>query len=252
MISTENLSLNFGGRKLFEEVNLRFVPGNCYGIIGANGAGKSTFLKILAGEIAPSNGSVAITPGERLATLKQDHFEFDDFEVLKTVLKGHSKLYAIIEEREVLYAKDEMTDAEGERVSDLEMEFSDLNGWEAESDAAILLSGLGIDTELHNKKMRELKDGEKIKVLLAQALFGKPDILLLDEPTNHLDSGAIRWLEDFISRFEKTVLVVSHDRHFLKALATRVFEIDHGSLLPYEGNFDYYLNCFIILKGDFD
>ncbi len=240
MISTENLSLNFGGRKLFEEVNLRFVPGNCYGIIGANGAGKSTFLKILAGEIAPSNGSVAITPGERLATLKQDHFEFDDFEVLKTVLKGHSKLYAIIEEREVLYAKDEMTDAEGERVSDLEMEFSDLNGWEAESDAAILLSGLGIDTELHNKKMRELKDGEKIKVLLAQALFGKPDILLLDEPTNHLDSGAIRWLEDFISRFEKTVLVVSHDRHFLNMVCTHMVDIDYGKMSIYSGNYDFW------------
>ncbi len=240
MLSTENLSLSFGGRKLFEDVNLRFVPGNCYGVIGANGAGKSTFLKIVAGDITPSSGTVAITPGERIGVLKQDHFEFDDYEVLRTVLKGHAKLFSIIEEREVLYAKDEMTDAEGERVSDLEMEFTDLNGWEAESDASTLLSGLGIPDSLHTKKMRELKDGEKVKVLLAQALFGKPDILLLDEPTNHLDAQAIRWLEDFIARFEKTILVVSHDRHFLNMVCTHMVDIDYGKMTIYSGNYDFW------------
>lgn len=240
MLSTENLSLSFGGRKLFEDVNLRFVPGNCYGVIGANGAGKSTFLKILSGEITPSSGTVSITPGERIGVLKQDHFEFDDYQVLRTVLKGHTKLFSIIEERERLYAKDDMTDEEGERVSDLEMEFTDLNGWEAESDAGTLLSGLGIPDSLHDKKMRELKDGEKVKVLLAQALFGKPDILLLDEPTNHLDAHAIRWLEDFISRFEKTVLVVSHDRHFLNMVCTHMVDIDYSKMTIYSGNYDFW------------
>lgn len=240
MITCENLSLSFGGRKLFEDVSLKFVPGNCYGVIGANGAGKSTFLKVLAGEITPSHGSVSLTPRDRIATLKQDHFIYDNEEVLRTVLMGHSELMNVIKERETIYAKEEFTEEDGDRASELETQFTDLEGWEADSNAAILLSGLGIPTDLHNKKMRELVDGDKVKVLLAQALFGKPDILLLDEPTNHLDIDAIEWLEDFIMSFEKTVIVVSHDRHFLNTVCTQMADIDFGKITLFTGNYDFW------------
>lgn len=240
MITCENLSLSFGGRKLFEDVTLKFVPGNCYGVIGANGAGKSTFLKVLSGVIAPTHGTVSVTPKDRIATLKQDHFIFDDEEVLRTVLMGHAELMQVIKDREAIYAKEEFTEEDGDKASDLETLFTDLDGWEAESNAAILLSGLGIPTELHNKKMRELVDGDKVKVLLAQSLFGKPDILLLDEPTNHLDIEAIEWLEDFIMAFEKTVIVVSHDRHFLNTVCTHMADIDFGKITLFTGNYDFW------------
>jgi ATPase subunit of ABC transporter with duplicated ATPase domains len=240
MITCENLSLSFGGRKLFEDVTLKFVPGNCYGVIGANGAGKSTFLKVLSGVIAPTHGTVSVTPKDRIATLKQDHFIFDDEEVLRTVLMGHAELMQVIKDREAIYAKEEFTEEDGDKASDLETLFTDLDGWEAESNAAILLSGLGITTELHNKKMRELVDGDKVKVLLAQSLFGKPDILLLDEPTNHLDIEAIEWLEDFIMAFEKTVIVVSHDRHFLNTVCTHMADIDFGKITLFTGNYDFW------------
>jgi ATPase subunit of ABC transporter with duplicated ATPase domains len=240
MINTTDLSLNYGGRKLFDNVNIKFVAGNCYGLIGANGSGKSTFLKILSGQVEPSSGTVTITPGERLSFLRQDHFAFEEVAVLKTVIMGQPKLNALIEEREILYAKSDFTDAEGDRASDLETEFADLNGWEAESNAAVLLSGLGIEEELHLKKMKELGGAEKIKVLLAQALFGDPDILLLDEPTNHLDAHAIRWLEEFLYNFEKTVIVVSHDRHFLNQVCTHTADIDFGKIQLYTGNYDFW------------
>lgn len=240
MISTDNLSLSFGGRKLFDDVNVKFVPGNCYGLIGANGAGKSTFLKILAGELSPTSGVVNITPGERVSVLRQDHFAFDEKKVLQTVLMGQPKLMKIMEEREQLYAKEEFTDADGDRASDLEEEFGSLGGWDAESNAAILLTGLGVETELHEKKLGDLPDALKVKVLLAQALFGNPDILLLDEPTNHLDLAAIRWLEEFISSFEKTVIVVSHDRHFLNMVCTHMADIDFGKITTYTGNYDFW------------
>jgi len=240
MISTEKVSLSFGGRRLFEDVSLKFVPGNCYGVIGANGAGKSTFLKILAGFINPDRGAVAITPGERLAYLKQDHFEFDEFPVLTTVIMGQPKLYAIMVERDALHAKTDLTDADGDRAADLEEAFGDLNGWEAESSAAVLLAGLGIGDELHSKPMRELTGSEKVKVLLAQALFGDPDILLLDEPTNHLDIKAIKWLEEFLGGLEKTVIVVSHDRHFLNQICTQMVDIDFGKIQIYTGNYDFW------------
>lgn len=240
MISTNNLSLSFGGRNLFDSVNVKFVAGNTYGLIGANGAGKSTFLKILAGLETPTSGEVAITPGERMSFLRQDHFQFDDKTALKTVIMGQEKLNALIEERDALYAKAEFTDADGDRASEIESEFADLNGWEAESDAGKLLSGLGIETSLHEKKMSELKGSEKIKVLLAQALFGNPDILLLDEPTNHLDGAAIRWLEDFLYDFEKTVVVVSHDRHFLNKVCTHIADIDFGKITLFSGNYDFW------------
>jgi ATPase subunit of ABC transporter with duplicated ATPase domains len=240
MISTSNLSLSFGGRRLFEGVEIKFVAGNCYGLIGANGAGKSTFLKILAGLESPTSGSVNISPGERLSFLRQDHFAFEDITALKTVIMGHPKLNGLIEEREVLYAKTEFSDADGERAAELETEFADLNGWEAESDAAVLLSGLGIETEQHAKKMSELTGSEKVKVLLAQALFGKPDILLLDEPTNNMDNAAIKWLEDFLYDFDKTVVVVSHDRHFLNQVCTHIADIDFGKIQLYSGNYDFW------------
>lgn len=240
MITVSELSLSFGGRQLFENVNVKFVPGNCYGLIGANGAGKSTFLKILAGQETPSKGTVSTTPGERLSFLRQDHFAFDDVTALKTVIMGQPKLNALMEEREALYAKGDFSDADGDRAADLETEFADLNGWEAESDAAILLSGLGIESDLHLMKMRELKGSEKIKVLLAQALFGNPDILLLDEPTNHLDIAAIRWLEEFLYDFDKTVIVVSHDRHFLNKVCTHMADIDFGKIQLYSGNYDFW------------
>ena len=241
MISTSNLSLRFGKRALFEDVNIKFTPGNCYGLIGANGTGKSTFLKILSGEIEPTTGTVNITPGERLAVLKQNHYEFDDVEVLKTVMMGHSRLYAIMEEKEALYAKPDFSDEDGMRVSELEGEFSELNGWDAEPEAARLLNGLGISENLHYQKMQDLSGNEKVRVLLAQALFGSPDILLLDEPTNHLDVESIQWLEDFLYNFENTVIVVSHDRHFLNQVCTHIADIDFSKIQLFVGNYDFWL-----------
>lgn len=240
LISTSNVSLRYGGRKLFEDVNIKFTPGNCYGLIGANGAGKSTFLKILSGEIEPNTGEVSITPGERLAVLKQDHFEFDEFEVLKTVIMGHVRLYEIMEEKEKLYAKPDFSDEDGIRASELEGEFSELNGWEADSEAAALLMGLGIGEDLHQNKMKELTGSEKVKVLLAQALFGHPNILLLDEPTNHLDIKSVNWLENFLIDFDSTVIVVSHDRHFLNKVCTNIVDIDFGKVKEYVGNYDFW------------
>ncbi len=240
MITTDSLGLSYGSNKLFEDVNIKFVPGNCYGLIGANGAGKSTFLKILSGEVSPTSGSVTITPGERLAILKQNHFEFDEVGVLETVMMGQPELSAVIAEKAALYAKPDFNDADGERAGELEARFAEMNGWEAESDAAVLLTGLGIETPLHSLKMRELKDSKKIKVLLAQALFGSPDILLLDEPTNHLDVAAIKWLEEFLFNFEKTVIVVSHDRHFLNQVCTHMADIDFGGIKVYTGNYDFW------------
>ncbi|EYE88863.1 heme ABC transporter ATP-binding protein [Fervidicella metallireducens AeB] len=240
MISAVNVSLRYGGRKLFEDVNIKFTAGNCYGIIGANGAGKSTFMKILAGEVEPNTGEVIIEPGKRLAVLKQDHFQFDEYEVLKTVIMGHKRLYEIMEEKEALYSKADFTDEDGIRASELECEFADLNGWEAESEAATLLNGLGIKEELHNKLMRDLTGAEKVKVLLAQALFGNPDILLLDEPTNHLDIKSIRWLENFLMDYENTVLVISHDRHFLNKVCTHIVDIDYSKIQLYVGNYDFW------------
>lgn len=241
MISTSNLSLRFGKRTLFEEVNLKFTPGNCYGIIGANGSGKSTFIKILSGEIEQSSGDVIITPGERLATLQQNQFEYDDFQVIKTVMMGHQKLFSVMEERDALYSKAEFSDEDGIRASELEGDFAELYGWEAESEAAELLSGLGISDELHTQLMKDLSGNEKVKVLLAQALFGNPDILLLDEPTNHLDIISIGWLEDFLEKFKNTVIVISHDRHFLNQVCTHIADIDFGKIQMYTGNYDFWL-----------
>jgi ATPase subunit of ABC transporter with duplicated ATPase domains len=240
MITTDTLGLSYGSNKLFEDVNIKFVPGNCYGLIGANGAGKSTFLKILSGEVTPTTGSVSITPGERLAILKQNHFEFDDFEVLQTVLKGNPELARVIEEKDALYAKPDFSDQDGERAGELEGLFAEMNGWTSESDAAVLLAGLGIGTDSHHLKMRELKDGQKVKVLLAQALFGNPDILLLDEPTNHLDVAAIKWLEEFLLNYDKTMIVVSHDRHFLNEVCSHIADIDYGNIKIYTGNYDFW------------
>ena len=241
MISTNNLTLQFGKRILFKDVNIKFTPGNCYGLIGANGTGKSTFLKVLSGEIEPTGGEVAITPGERLAVLKQNHYEFDEFEVLKTVVMGHARLYAIMEEKDALYAKPDFSDEDGIRVSELECEFAELNGWDAETEAAKLLNGLGIKEELHQLKMGELSGNEKVRVLLAQALFGNPGILLLDEPTNHLDIESISWLEDFLADFPNTVIVVSHDRHFLNQVCTHIADIDFQNIQLYVGNYDFWL-----------
>lgn len=241
MISTNNLALRFGKRTLFEEVNLKFTPGNCYGIIGANGSGKTTFIKILSGEIEQSSGDVIITPGERLATLKQNQFEYDEVPVIKTVMMGHQRLYAIMEERDILYAKPDFSEKDGIRASELEGEFAELYGWESESEAAELLSGLGISDESHTKLMKELSGNEKVKVLLAQALFGNPDILLLDEPTNHLDIISIGWLEDFLEKFKNTVIVISHDRHFLNQVCTHIADIDFGKVQMYTGNYDFWL-----------
>jgi ATPase subunit of ABC transporter with duplicated ATPase domains len=222
-------------------VNLKFTPGNCYGIIGANGSGKSTFIKILSGEIEQTSGDVIITPGERLTTLKQNQFEYDEFQVLKTVMMGHQKLFSVMEERDALYAKADFNDSDGIRASELEGEFAEMYGWEAESEAAELLSGLGISDEHHKKLMKDLSGNEKIKVLLAQALFGNPDILLLDEPTNHLDIISIGWLEDFLSKFKNTVIVISHDRHFLNQVCTHIADIDFGKIQMYTGNYDFWL-----------
>lgn len=240
MITVTNVGLRFGDRKLFEDVNIKFTPGNCYGLIGANGAGKSTFLKILSGEIEPQTGDVHMTPGERLAVLKQNHFEFEEHQVIDVVIMGHARLYEVKQEKDAIYMKADFTDEDGMRAAELEGEFAELNGWEAESEAAILLKGLGITEELHDKKMAELTGAEKVKVLLAQALFGKPDILLLDEPTNHLDLKAIQWLEEFLINFENTVIVVSHDRHFLNKVCTHMADLDYGKIQVYVGNYDFW------------
>lgn len=241
MISTSNLTLRFGARALFEDVNIKFTPGNCYGLIGANGAGKSTFLKILSGEIEPSKGEVSITQGERLAVLEQDHYKFDEVEVLTTVIMGHLRLYEIMNEKEALYSKEDFSEEDGVKAAELEGEFDHLNGWTAESDAAELLIGLGIGTELHDKKMKELSGKEKVRVLLAQALFGNPHNLLLDEPTNDLDVESISWLENFLANYENTVIVVSHDRHFLNQVCTHIADIDFGKIQLYMGNYDFWL-----------
>ena len=241
MISTSNIELQFGKRVLFKDVSVKFTPGNCYGLIGANGAGKSTFLKVLSGEIEPSKGDVIITPGDRLAVLKQNHYEFDEFPVLQTVIMGHSRLYAIMEEKDALYAKPEFSDEDGMRVSELECEFAELNGWDADTEAARLLNGLGISEDSHEKLMSELDGAEKVRVLLAQALFGNPDILLLDEPTNHLDIESINWLENFLYDFPNTVIVVSHDRHFLNQVCTHIADLDFEGLQIYVGNYDFWL-----------
>ncbi|SDM69273.1 ATPase components of ABC transporters with duplicated ATPase domains [Fictibacillus solisalsi] len=240
MITVTNVGLRYGDRKLFEDVNIKFTPGNCYGLIGANGAGKSTFIKILSGEIEAQTGDVHITPGERLAVLKQNHFEYEENEVLQTVIMGHARLYEIMQEKDAIYMKPDFSDEDGIKAAELEGEFAELNGWEAESEAAILLKGLGIGEDLHYKKMAELSGSEKVKVLLAQALFGKPDILLLDEPTNHLDLRAIQWLEEFLINFENTVIVVSHDRHFLNKVCTHMADLDFGKIQLYVGNYDFW------------
>lgn len=240
MISANNVTLRVGKKALFEDVNIKFTEGNCYGLIGANGAGKSTFLKILSGQLEPTKGDIVITPGQRLSFLQQDHFKYDAFSVQDTVIMGNLRLYDIMKEKEAIYAKEDFTEEDGIRASDLEAEFAELNGWEAESDAATLLNGLGIATELHNKQMRELNGSEKVKVLLAQALFGNPDILLLDEPTNHLDLDAIAWLEEFLINFQNTVIVVSHDRYFLNKVCTHTADIDYGKIQLYAGNYDFW------------
>ncbi len=240
MIAVNNLSLQFADRKLFEDVNIQFNPGHCYGLIGANGAGKSTFIKVLSGELEPQSGHVVMKPDERLAVLKQDHFEYEESEVLETVIMGHKELYDIMNEKNAIYMKADFSDEDGMRAAELEGEFADLNGWEAESEAAILLQGLGIPESMHHSKMAELQGSDKVKVLLAQALFGKPDVLLLDEPTNHLDIQAIRWLEEFLINFDNTVIVVSHDRHFLNNVCTQIADLDFGKLQIYPGNYDFW------------
>ena len=240
MINVSNVSLRFGGRKLFEDVNLKFTPGNCYGVIGANGAGKSTFLKILSGEIEPNTGEVTIASNLRMSVLKQEHNKYDDFQVLETVIMGNERLYEIMKEKDEIYAKPDFSDADGIKASELEGEFAELNGWEAESEASSLLQGLGIGTELHFKNVSELTGSEKIKVLLAQALFGNPGILILDEPTNHLDLKAVNWLEDFLGNFDGTVIVVSHDRHFLNSVCTQMADVDFGKIKIYVGNYDFW------------
>lgn len=240
MITVSNVSLQYGGSKLFDDVNLKFTPGNCYGIIGANGAGKSTFLKILSGEIDSTTGELSIPPKERMSVLKQDHYQYDDVPVLKTVMMGNPRLYEIIEEKEVLYSKEDFTDEDGVRASELEAEFLEINGWEAETEASQILQGLGIEIELHDLLMKDLKGGEKVKVLLAQALFGEPGILLLDEPTNNLDIQSVNWLEDFLLDFPNIVIVVSHDRHFLNTVCTHIVDIDYKKIKLYVGNYDFW------------
>ena len=240
MISTSGVTLQFGKRVLFKDVSIKFTPGNCYGVIGANGAGKSTFLKLLSGDIEPTKGSIDITPGERMSVLKQDHFAFDEYEVLRTVIMGNQHLVDIMDEKDAIYAKPDFSDEDGIRAGELEAEFAELNGWDAESDAAKLLNGLGIGEEYHYQKMSELDPALKVRVLLAQALFGNPDILLLDEPTNHLDLASINWLEDFLAGFENTVIVVSHDRHFLNQVCTHIADVDFGKIQLYVGNYDFW------------
>ena len=240
MISANNITLRVGKKALFEDVNIKFTEGNCYGLIGANGAGKSTFLKILSGQLEPTNGDVVITPGQRLSFLQQDHFKYDAYTVLDTVIMGNKRLYEIMKEKDAIYAKADFTDEDGIRASELEGEFAEMNGWEAESDAATLLNGLGIETDLHYSQMADLTGSQKVKVLLAQALFGNPDILLLDEPTNHLDLPAIEWLEEFLINFDNTVIVVSHDRYFLNKVCTHTADIDYGKIQLYAGNYDFW------------
>ena len=240
MISANNITLRVGKKALFEDVNIKFTEGCCYGLIGANGAGKSTFLKILSGQLEPTNGDIVITPGQRLSFLQQDHFKYDSFQVLDTVIMGNARLYEIMKEKEAIYAKEDFTDEDGIRASELEGEFAEMNGWEAESDAATLLNGLGIESELHYTQMADLTGSQKVKVLLAQALFGNPDILLLDEPTNHLDLPAIEWLEEFLINFDNTVIVVSHDRYFLNKVCTHTADIDYGKIQLYAGNYDFW------------
>lgn len=240
MITASDIVVQFGKRILFQDVNLKFTGGNCYGIIGANGAGKSTFLKVISGELTPTKGSITIAPGERLSVLKQDHFEFDECTVIETVLRGHEPLWNIMQEKDALYAKEDFSDADGIRASELEEKFAEMDGWNAESDAAALLSGLGIKEELHYQLMKELSGKEKVRVLLAQALFGKPDNLLLDEPTNDLDLETVMWLENYLSNFENTVLVVSHDRHFLDSVCTHTVDIDYGKISMFAGNYSFW------------
>ena len=240
MISANNITLRVGKKALFEDVNIKFTEGNCYGLIGANGAGKSTFLKILSGQLEPTNGDVVITPGQRLSFLQQDHFKYDAYTVLDTVIMGNKRLYEIMKEKDAIYAKADFTDEDGIRASELEGEFAEMNGWEAESDAATLLNGLGIETDLHYSQMADLTGSQKVKVLLAQALFGNPDILLLDEPTNHLDLPAIEWLEEFLINFDNTVIVVSHDRYFLNKVCTHTADIDYGKIQLYAGNYYFW------------
>ena len=240
MISANNITLRVGKKALFEDVNIKFTEGNCYGLIGANGAGKSTFLKILSGQLEPTNGDVVITPGQRLSFLQQDHFKYDAYTVLDTVIMGNKRLYEIMKEKDAIYAKADFTDEDGIRASELEGEFAEMNGWEAESDAATLLNGLGIETDLHYSQMADLTGSQKVKVLLAQALFGNPDILLLDEPTNHLDLPAIEWLEEFLINFDNTVIVVSHDRYFLNKVCTHTADIDYGKIQLYAENYEFW------------
>ena len=249
MISANNVTYRVGKKALFEDVNIKFTEGNCYGLIGANGAGKSTFLKILSGKLETTNGDIAMTPGQRLSVLEQDHFKYDSYPVLDTVIMGNQRLYDIMKEKEAIYAKEDFTDEDGIRASELEGEFAEMNGWEAESDAATLLNGLGIDPSMHYSLMKDLNGNEKVKVLLARALFGNPDILLLDEPTNHLDLDAISWLEEFLINFENTVIVVSHDRYFLNKVCTQIADIDYGKIQLYAGNYDFwYESSQLIIK----
>lgn len=240
MLNINNVSLNFGGQKLFADVNIKFVPGNCYGVIGANGAGKSTFLRIISGDLEPNTGEVTVARGVRMSVLRQDQYQYDSNAVLETVIMGNPKIFENIAARNELYAKPDFSDADGMKAAELECEFAEMNGWEAESDASSLLQGLGIGTELHDKKMSDLKGVEKVKVLLAQALFGNPGILVLDEPTNNLDTKSIRWLEDFLLEFEGTVIAVSHDRHFLNEVCTHMADVDHGKIKLYVGNYDFW------------
>ena len=240
MISANNVTLRIGKKALFEDVNIKFTEGNCYGLIGANGAGKSTFLKILSGQLEPTNGDISITAGQRLSFLQQDHFKYDAYTVLDTVIMGNKRLYEIMKEKDAIYMKEDFTDEDGIRASELEAEFADMDGWNAESDAATMLNGLGIDTEFHYATMGDLPGPMKVKVLLAQALFGNPDILLLDEPTNNLDLDAIAWLEEFLINFENTVIVVSHDRYFLNKVCTHIADIDYAKIQLYAGNYDFW------------
>lgn len=241
MITVNDVSLLFSDRKLFDDVNIKFTPGNCYGLIGANGAGKSTFLKILSGEIQPTTGTVSLGPDERMATLKQNHFDYEDYTVLETVIMGHKRLYEVMKEKDAIYMKEDFSDEDGLKAAELEGEFAELDGWEAEPEAAVLLQGLNIPESLHDQKMSELTAGQKVKVLLAQSLFGKPDVLLLDEPTNGLDTRSINWLEEFLINFENTVIVVSHDRHFLNKVCTHMADLDFGKIKLFVGNYDFWL-----------
>ena len=240
MISANNVTYRVGKKALFEEVNIKFTEGNCYGLIGANGAGKSTFLKILSGQLDTTNGDIVITPGQRLSFLEQDHFKYDSYTVMDTVILGNERLYQVMKEKDAIYAKEDFSDEDGIRASELEAEFAEMDGWEAESNAAMLLNGLGIETELHYATMSDLNGSEKVKILLAKALFGNPDILLLDEPTNHLDLDAIAWLEEFLIDFDNTVIVVSHDRYFLNKVCTHIADIDYGKIQLYAGNYDFW------------